>query len=282
MKSLGSEQKTYSIQLLPANSEWARELCEQGLKKHYIKALIELDVTKARAYVRNYRKEKGINLSFFAWLVKCIAEAVDRNRAVHACRYGRGKVVIFEEVDISIPVERVVNGKRMPMPYVLRNANKKSLAAIHGEIEHAKDCPLSPEDLVLSKPIGKWLLKVFPALPKSIKNVVWNRFMNNPFFMKNITGTVGITSVAIAGKAKGWALPISMQPICFALGSMTENIVTTAENKLEKRDCLRMTIMFDHDVIDGAPAARFVSSFTKLVDQPAIIEQVENKNIAEE
>ncbi len=268
MKKPVSDENHYSIELLPANSEWARELCEQGLKKHYVQALIELDVTKARSYVRHYRKETGINLSFFAWFVKCIAEAIDRNRAVHACRYGRGKVVIFDEVDISVPIERVVNGKRMPMPYVLRGANRKSLETIHNEIEQARACPLSQEDLVLSKPMSKWLLKVFPSFPKMIKNLFWSRFMNNPFFMKRITGTVGVTSVAIAGRAKGWALPISMQPICFALGSMTETIVTTARNKPEKRDCLRVTIMFDHDVIDGAPAARFISSLTKLVDQP--------------
>ncbi len=268
MKTPESEKTGYSIQLLPANSEWARELCEQGLKKHYIKALIELDVTKARSYVRHYRKETGINLSFFAWFVSCIADAIDRNRAVHACRCGRGKVVIFEDVDISMPIERVVDGKRMPMPYVLRSANRKSVEAIHSEIEQAKDCPLSPEDLVLSKPMSKWLLKVFPSLPKIIKNMFWSRFLNNPFFMKRITGTVGVTSVAIAGKTKGWALPISMQPICFALGSMTETLVTTKQNTPEKRDCLRVTILFDHDVIDGAPAARFISSLTKLVDQP--------------
>jgi hypothetical protein len=45
---------------------------EQGLLRHHVKGLIELDVTKGRAYIRNYKKKTGETLSFTAWIMMCI------------------------------------------------------------------------------------------------------------------------------------------------------------------------------------------------------------------
>ena len=102
---------------------------------------------------------------------------------------------------------------------------------------------------------GAWaralLLRTFPSLPAFIKNVFWRRFDRDPFLQKRIMGTVGITSVAIAGNTIAWAVPISIQPVCFA----------------QVRDYLALTAMFDHDIIDGAPAARFISQLSKNIQR---------------
>ncbi len=261
---IGSAPETHTLQALPANSAWARELCERGMRKHYITSLVELDVTAGRRSIRDYKKKTGGTLSFFAWITKCIADAIDLNKAVHACRYKRQQVLIFDDVDISIPIERELNGKRMPMPYVLRSANKKTLHQIHGEIETARHKALAEEEQVLSKPVSALLLRFFPSFPRFIKNAFWNRFDRDPFIQKRIMGTVGITSVAVAGRMTGWALPITIQPVCFALGSVTKR-TEIIRDKPEVHDYLAMTIMFDHDVIDGAPAARFVSQLSRMI-----------------
>lgn len=260
------EKETYTIRSLPPNSSWARELCEHGLAKHYIKSLIELDITNARRAIRAYRNRSGSQLSFFAWMIKCIADAIDQNNGVHACRYGRNRVLIFDDVDVSVPIEREVKGKMMPMPYVIRRTNRKQLLQIQEEIAHAKTRKLQEGEQVLSKPVSAMLLRTFPYLPKFAKSAFWRRFDKNPFLQKRIMGTVGVTSVAIAGKTTAWALPISIQPICFALGSITQRTVVL-EGTSEMRDFLALTVMFDHDVIDGAPAARFVSHLSRMVDQ---------------
>jgi len=36
------------------------------------------------------------------------------------------------------------------------------------------------------------------------------------------------------------------------------------------RPCLHLTLSFDHDVVDGAPAARFAQTFTELVESAAV------------
>lgn len=258
--------ETHTLRTLPANSAWARELCERGIRKHYIKAFVELDVTAGRRAIRAYKRKSGGNLSFFAWIVKCIADAIDRNKPVHACRYKRRQALVFDDVDISIPIERELNGARMPMPYVLRSANGKTLHQIHGEIETANYKPLAEEEQVLSRSVSTLFLRFFPSFPGFIKNAFWNRFDRDPFMQKRIMGTVGITSVAVAGRTTGWALPISIQPVCFALGSVTKRTLITRD-KPEVHEYLAMTIMFDHDVIDGPPAARFVSQLSRMISR---------------
>jgi hypothetical protein len=52
---------------------------EQGLLRHHVKGLIELDVTKGRAYIRNYKKKTGETLSFTAWIMMCIGARVVAN-----------------------------------------------------------------------------------------------------------------------------------------------------------------------------------------------------------
>lgn len=254
--------EAFELERLPMNSAWARELCEHGIRKHYIKSLVELDVTLGRKAIRIYRASTGKDLSFFSWIVKCIADTIDQHKTVHALRYHRNEILIFNDVDISVPIEREVNGKRMPMPYVIRRANRKQLHEIHQEIDNAKNRPLFKDEQVLSKPISALLLKTFPSLPAFIRNAFWRRFDKNPFFQKRIMGTVGITSVAIAGNMTAWAVPISIQPVCFALGSVIRKSIIV-EGRPEVRDYLALTAMFDHDVIDGAPAARFISLLSK-------------------
>jgi pyruvate/2-oxoglutarate dehydrogenase complex dihydrolipoamide acyltransferase (E2) component len=37
-------------------------------------------------------------------------------------------------------------------------------------------------------------------------------------------------------------------------------------DQIEVRECLSMTISLNHDIIDGAPAARFTKRFTDLIE----------------
>ena len=38
------------------------------------------------------------------------------------------------------------------------------------------------------------------------------------------------------------------------------------EGRIEPREILNLTVVFDHDVIDGAPAARFVRRLVELIE----------------
>lgn len=75
-------------------------------------------------------------------------------------------------------------------------------------------------------------------------------------------GTAIITSVGSVAYLPGWVIPKAMHNLCFALGSVVKK-PWVVRNKVEIRDILHLTILFDHDVVDGAPAARFAARLVK-------------------
>jgi len=44
-------------------------------------------------------------------------------------------------------------------------------------------------------------------------------------------------------------------------------VPAVVDDKIEIREILRMTILLDHDVMDGAPMARFKSDLTKNIER---------------
>jgi pyruvate/2-oxoglutarate dehydrogenase complex dihydrolipoamide acyltransferase (E2) component len=46
------------------------------------------------------------------------------------------------------------------------------------------------------------------------------------------------------------------------------------EERIEARDFLSLTLTFDHDVVDGAPAARFTERLKELIETGAGLDQL--------
>jgi pyruvate/2-oxoglutarate dehydrogenase complex dihydrolipoamide acyltransferase (E2) component len=81
-----------------------------------------------------------------------------------------------------------------------------------------------------------------------------------------MAGTVAITSVGMFGPGRmGWGLPIAPAPLMLTLGGISEKPMVI-NRRIEPREILCMTISLDHDVVDGAPAARFVARLTELLE----------------
>src|SRR5215472_13648353 len=94
--------------------------------KPMIHGLLEVDVTKARAFLRKYKAITGESLSFTAFLIACLAKAVDEHKAVQAYRKGSKQLMLFEDVDVYTPIECDVAGQKEIMPYIIRAANRKT------------------------------------------------------------------------------------------------------------------------------------------------------------
>ncbi|MBN2442329.1 MAG: 2-oxo acid dehydrogenase subunit E2 [Spirochaetales bacterium] len=237
-----------------------------GLQKHHIKAIIEVDVTLPRKEIKRLRREQGVTVSFTSWILKCIGQAIDEYKQVHALRKGRNKLVIFNTIDISIVVEKMVEGVLVPLPLVIRDVTHKDLAAITDEIEQAKNQEIKDEkNYVLEQNRKMEPIKLFTLLPQFIRLFIWKIILSNPYRIKRMMGTVMVSSVGMMGNVRGWFIPYSIHPICFALGSIIKKPGAT-KNSIEIRQFLEMTILIDHDVVDGAPAARFVSRLKDLVE----------------
>jgi pyruvate/2-oxoglutarate dehydrogenase complex dihydrolipoamide acyltransferase (E2) component len=237
-----------------------------GLKKHHIKGLLEIDVTDARRKIKGKRAGTGEKISFTSWLLFCIGRAVSEHRGAHALRKGRSGLVIFDDVDVSLVVEKEVDGVRVPLPMVLRRVNEKGMGEIFMEIESAKGKRIKDAgDYVLEKNRSGAPAGLFSLLPQCIRLLIWRALLSNPHRVKKMMGTVIVTSVGMMGKADGWFIPYSIHPLCFALGHTVKK-PGIKKDKIGVREYLKMTVLIDHDVIDGAPALRFASRLVELME----------------
>ena len=255
----------YEKQTFHAVRLWSADVCEVGLRKHHVKALLELDVTRARRAIHEYRNRTGCKLSFTAWFVKCAARAVTEHPLAHAVRAGRTGLVVFDDVDITLLVERLVGDGPVPLPVVIRKADKKSLDDIQEEVGGAQDQKLAAGEVSLGPPRNRALQAIALVMPAFLRRAFWVRVVRSPSLTKRVMGTVAVTSVGTYGRSSFWPIPISIFPLCFALGTIVRK-PGIVEGRIEPRDYLCLTAMVDHDVIDGAPAARFIARLSELVE----------------
>jgi hypothetical protein len=103
-----------------------------------IHAILEVDASVPRDLIRRCQATSGETLSFTGYLSHCLAKAVDRNRHMHAYRDWRDRLILFEDVDASTPVERTLGDGYQVIPLILGSANSNSVLELHNEIRQAQ------------------------------------------------------------------------------------------------------------------------------------------------
>jgi pyruvate/2-oxoglutarate dehydrogenase complex dihydrolipoamide acyltransferase (E2) component len=76
---------------------------------------------------------------------------------------------------------------------------------------------------------------------------------------------VGITAVGMFGGDGGWGIPVSFPSLHITVGGI-EKKPGVVDGRIEIREFLCLTLSFDHDIIDGAPAARFTQRLRALIE----------------
>jgi pyruvate/2-oxoglutarate dehydrogenase complex dihydrolipoamide acyltransferase (E2) component len=228
-----------------------------------IHGLLEVDVTKTREFLRDHKAKTGESLSFTAFITACLAQAVAENPSLHAYRKGRKHLVLFDEVDVATQVERDVAGQKQNITYIIRAANTKTFRKIHHEIRAAQ--VEAVEKAWEGFTAMHWLLVV----PTLLFRCFWWGFCwmrrTYPQVQKKYGGTVGISAVGMFGKGAGWGIPINDHTLDITLGGIAEK-PGVVDGHIAIREYLCMTLSFDHDIIDGAPAARFTQRLKDLIE----------------
>jgi pyruvate/2-oxoglutarate dehydrogenase complex dihydrolipoamide acyltransferase (E2) component len=225
-----------------------------------IRGLIEVDVTKAREFLREHKASTGETLSFTAFIITCLARAVDENKSMHACRKGRKHLLLFDEVDVSTLIERDLAGQKQPIIYIIRAANKKSFREIHHEIRVAQ------VEAVEKTWEG---FRDFRFIPLAVFRFIWPIFWwmlgRYPQVQKKYGGTVCVSAIGMFGKGAGWGIPITEHTLDLTLGGIAEK-PGVVDGQIAIREYLCITLSFDHDLIDGAPVARFTAQLKELIE----------------
>jgi pyruvate/2-oxoglutarate dehydrogenase complex dihydrolipoamide acyltransferase (E2) component len=251
----------------PSSRQLTMDVGTIGRAKHDVKALLEVDVTEARLKIKQHR-QAGKKIAFTAWLIKVLADCVALHPPVNGLnRPRRNKVVVFNQVNISIVAEKNVGGVHVPLPYLIRAADRKTIDQIHTEIESARSQKVDDEgNYVLGEKYSTIALQLFVHLPAWLRLCLMRVFvLNNPSRMNHMMGTVMFTTVGMVGHTRGWMIPYSMHPLCLAVGSLNEQ-PWVVHGEIQKRQILHLTALIDHDVIDGMPAARFIDDLVKKME----------------
>lgn len=247
----------YTVSPYPRNRQLMVDGGRMGLLKHTIHGLVEFDITQVREALRQQKAQTGEALSFSAFFLSCLGKAIDLDKQMHSYRSWRNQLITFDEVDVNMLFEVEVGGKKTIRPHILRAVNQKSLREIHEEIRAFQNEHESSRE---SKFI-EWFVRL-PGFARRL--FLWGLF-KNPQLIKEYYGTVLVTSLGMFGTGSGWGIPVPNHSLQLTLGGIGEK-PGVVEQRIEVRQYLSVTISFDHDVIDGAPAARFIQRLKELVE----------------
>ncbi|HPF52852.1 MAG TPA: 2-oxo acid dehydrogenase subunit E2 [Draconibacterium sp.] len=224
-------------------------------KKNAIHSFTEVDVTIPRKLIQSLFEQTGEKLSFTAYIVKCLAQTVKQYPQFNSFIKG-SKLVMLDDITISVMTEREFEGEKVPEPLGIQQAQLKTYRQLSDEIRSAQ------------KNTGKKL--------GSLNNQTWIRFIPG-FLMKtfikladrNITmakryGKVAVTAVGMFTNEPIWFIPHGTATVMLTVGSIVKKTVCI-DDKKQEREFLCLTASFDHDIVDGAPAARFMNQLIETI-----------------
>ena len=238
-------------------------LARSCLVNHHI---IEVDFTSVDHFRARYHKDTGRSATYVACTLLAVGQTLRGYPELNSYlqKLPTRRLVIYDDVDISMGVERMNNNTHWVSRSILRKANNKNFndivefldAARHGTYREDTDGRASA---------------AFLKLPSLIRRLVMHSYlMTSPRRMQRAFGTCAFTSVGKFGTTI--TTPLSPRTVTFSLGSVRERPIVRDGSVVPAKTGY-ITITYDHRVADGADVARmgndlcrFLESFDERVD----------------
>ena len=251
--------KRYKTDIYRKLSMYGFEAVNNG---HNIFALLEFDITSLRGRLREKRKAGGGG-SLFVFMLKAIALCMKDFPQFNAM-IGRRMTTEFESVDISVPVEMYRDGKYQNKQYIVRDANGKSMAEIEQEINDAR----KPSGDEMGYVFSKTVQRILDILPGRLVVAIIRGILRNHKKVMQSSGSLFVTSVSMFSTLPGYIIPYIGGPkaCSFAIGSTLKK-PAVIKDRVEIREMINITAVFNHDIIDGAPAARFINRLREIIEK---------------
>jgi hypothetical protein len=252
-----TDRNAYDIESIPAMRRFAFDSGYLGRRRHIVHGLIEVDVTEARNYIREHERNTGEKLSFTAFILDCLSKAIEEHPHVHAYRDWRNRLIIYRDINITCMFEVDFGSKKIPMPHVFRKTNHMNFRDIHDELRTVQNRPHRSEEARFMR----WFL----YLPAVLRRFFYWVVMKFPRTFRESSSPVMVTAVGMFGTGGGWAITMPNFTLNIGVGGISKK-PGVHEDKIEIREFLDLTVSIDHDVVDGAPATRFVQSLRTLLE----------------
>ncbi len=216
------------IELTGKRGTIARRLTESHREIPSVTIVMRADMSRALE-LRRREAARGRKFSITALVVKAVAKALEENRELNSSVVG-DKIVVYDDINVGVAVS-IPDGLVVP---VVRDANKKDLMQITREIEELASRARSEEGLS----------------PRD--------FSGGTFTVSNL-GSEGVEIFT----------PIINPPqsAILGVGAITQTPVVTG-GEIEVRPQMALCLVFDHRVVDGVPASRFLRRVVELLENP--------------
>ena len=251
----------FTSQSLSFNRKMVRASASVTRKKNSIHSVTEVDITIPRELIKRHKEQSGEKLSFTAYIVTCFAQVIRQHPRLNSFIKGN-RLVILKDVSISVMIEREFNGEAVPEPMVIKKAQDKTYRQINDEVRNAGKQEYhrmgESSKAAWIRFIPGFLLKTFIKLADRSKK------------MAAKYGKVAVTAVGMFSKEPVWFIPHGTATVLVTVGSIVKRVVEV-NGQFESREHLCLSVSFDHDIIDGAPAARFMNQFIETIKDGGLI-----------
>jgi len=231
--------------------------------KNTIHCFTEVDITEPRDLIKKHYEVTGEKLSLTAYIVTCLSRVMKDYPQFNSF-IKRGKLILLNDVTISVLIEREIRGERVPEPVAINKAQEKTYLQIHKEIREAKNQQTnklgSLSDHAWFTFIPGFLLRLFI------------RVADKNLYMAVKYGKVAVTAIGMYSKEPVWFIPHGAPTVLVTVGSISRKVVEF-NSQFVSREHLCLTVSFDHDIVDGAPAARFMNQFTETIKSGKFIQE---------
>jgi 2-oxoacid dehydrogenases acyltransferase (catalytic domain) len=254
-------QAGYVVRPVPRSRQVVLDLLTGAARRSQVHGLVEFDVGQASSQLA----ESEQLVSWTGFVIATLARAVALHPEVNARRAGN-RVLYFDRVDVGATVERHLDGGVVLGAVTIRDADRKSCAAISEELRRAKQA----QD---PAPTRNGLAARTARLPGPIRRSALRLAGTRPRVAARFGPAVAVTSLGMFARGGGWAIPLAPLTVLATVGGVVDRPVVR-EGRIVVRPMLPLTLSFDHGVVDGAPAARFVETLRELTETAAALEDL--------
>jgi pyruvate/2-oxoglutarate dehydrogenase complex dihydrolipoamide acyltransferase (E2) component len=231
-------------------------------QKNAFHSFTEIDISKPRRLMRDHYEKTGEKLSFTAYIVVCLTNVIKDHPQLNSFIKGN-RLILLDDITVSVLVERELGEERVPEPVVIKNAQSKSYHQIQNEIREAKN---HKSDRLGGLTDNTWIRFIPGFLLKTFV-----RIADRNIHMARAYGKIGVTSVGMFSKEAFWFIPHGPATVLITVGSISDKIIEV-NGKQVSREHLCLTASFDHNIVDGAPASRFMNQLIKSVKSGDLLE----------
>jgi pyruvate/2-oxoglutarate dehydrogenase complex dihydrolipoamide acyltransferase (E2) component len=230
--------------------------------KNAIHCFTEVDITEPRDLIKKHFEKTGEKLSLTAYIVKCLSDVVKDFPQFNSFIKGR-KLIILDDITVSVLIEREIAGENVPEPIGIRQAQDKNYLQIHKEIREAK----KQQSNKLGSLSGQTWIRLIPGF--LLRSFI--RIADRNVHMAKKYGKIAVTAVGMFSKEPLWFIPHGTATVLITVGSINKKVVES-DNQFVSREHLCLTVSFDHDIVDGAPASRFMNQLIETIKSGELLQ----------